>query len=169
MLTRELLLSIAKKWLDHGVRARKPRRRKTIQAIMEDFPLTRKIIFKSARKKYSKATQDNILPLFARWRVIEKTYRMNDPYRYDLEAQKIGSLIASPISKSLIALFFAMEKVRKTKHSLHQDRFQSGCARWRRDGRRHCFTHSSQRKMGSFARRCTRTLAQCQDHIFDLF
>jgi 3-hydroxyacyl-CoA dehydrogenase/enoyl-CoA hydratase/3-hydroxybutyryl-CoA epimerase len=115
---KELLISIAKKWLSHGVRVRKPRRRKAIQAFMEDFPLTRKLIFKSAHKKILKATQGQYPAPVRALEVIEKTYRTNDPYRYDLEAQKIGSLIASPISKSLISLFFAMEKVRKTKHSL---------------------------------------------------
>jgi 3-hydroxyacyl-CoA dehydrogenase/enoyl-CoA hydratase/3-hydroxybutyryl-CoA epimerase len=115
---RELLISIAKKWLDRGPRVRKPRRRSAIQGIIEDFPLTRKLIFKSARKKVLKATQGQYPAPIRALEVIEKTYRTGDPYRYDLEAQKIGSLIASPISKSLIALFFAMEKVRKTKHSL---------------------------------------------------
>lgn len=86
--------------------------------MMENFPLSRKWIFHSARKKIEQATQGQYPAPVRALDVIEKTFRTHDPYRYDLEAQKIGSLIASPISKSLIQIFFAMEKVRKTKHSL---------------------------------------------------
>ena len=115
---KDLLMSIAKNWIAKGVRERKPRRRSFMQRIFEDFPLTRKIIFSSAHKKIMKATNGQYPAPIRALEVIQKTYRSNDPYRYDLEAQKIGSLIASPISKALIQIFFAMEKVRKTKHSL---------------------------------------------------
>jgi len=115
---KDLLLDIAKKWITKGVRKRKARSLGKVQSFMENFPLTRKLIFKSAKKKIYKATQGQYPAPVRALEVIEKTFRTNDPYRYDLEAQKIGSLIASPISKSLIQIFFAMEKVRKTKHSL---------------------------------------------------
>jgi 3-hydroxyacyl-CoA dehydrogenase/enoyl-CoA hydratase/3-hydroxybutyryl-CoA epimerase len=115
---KDLLLSIAKQWIAKGLRERKPRNLKLIQKTMENFPLTRKMIFKSARKKILSVTQGQYPAPLRALEVIEKTFRTHDPYRYDLEAQKIGSLIASPISKSLIQIFFAMEKVRKSKHSL---------------------------------------------------
>lgn len=115
---KDLLLSIAKQWVDKGLRQRKPRKLPLIQGVMENFPLTRKLIFKSAHKKILKLTQGQYPAPLRALEVLEKTFRTNDPYRYDLEAQKIGSLIASPISKSLIQIFFAMEKVRKSKHSL---------------------------------------------------
>lgn len=115
---RDLLIDIAKEWLSKGMRVRKPRKRKFIQAFMEDFGLTRKWIYSSARKKILKATQGHYPAPIRALEVIEKTYKIPDPYRYDLEAQKIGSLIASSISKSLIGIFLATERIRKTQHSV---------------------------------------------------
>lgn len=115
---KELLIRVAKEWIDKGTRNRKPRRQGKLQSFMEKFPPTKKWIFKSAHKKIIKATNGQYPAPVRALEVIEKTFNTNDPYRYNLEAQKIGSLIASPISKALIQLFFATERVRKTKHSL---------------------------------------------------
>lgn len=115
---KEQLLKVAKEWIAKGTRERKPRKLGGIQSIMEKFPLTKKFIFKSAHKKIMQATNGQYPAPVRALEVIEKTFNSNDPYRYNLEAQKIGSLIASPISKSLIQLFMATERVRKTKHSL---------------------------------------------------
>jgi 3-hydroxyacyl-CoA dehydrogenase/enoyl-CoA hydratase/3-hydroxybutyryl-CoA epimerase len=115
---KELLISVAKKWIDKGTRLRKPRKQKFATKVMEKFPLTRKWIFHSAHKKIMAATQGHYPAPIRALEVIQKTFNTHDNFRYDLEAQKIGSLIASPISKSLIGLFQATEKIRKTQHSL---------------------------------------------------
>ena len=115
---KDLLVSIAKDWIAKGLRKRKPRKRKAIQGFMEDFGPTKKWIFRSAKKKILQATQGHYPAPLRALEVIERTYRIPDPYSYDLEAQKIGSLIASSISKSLIQIFLATERIRKTQHSV---------------------------------------------------
>lgn len=115
---RDLLIRIAKQWIAKGVRKRKPYKRGKVAGLFENFGLTRKWIYHSARKKITALTQGHYPAPLRALDVIEKTYHIPDPYRYDLEAQKIGSLIASNISKSLIQIFLATEKIRKTQYSL---------------------------------------------------
>ncbi len=118
VVPKELLLKVAKEWIAKGTRKRHPRKLSGLKSAIEKFPLTKALIFKSAHKKIMQATSGQYPAPVRALEVIEKTFNSKDPYRYNLEAQKIGSLIASPISKSLIQLFMATERVRKTKHSL---------------------------------------------------
>ena len=115
---RELLLDIARKWIGKGLRPRKPYKRSRFQGFLEDFGPTRKLIFKMAKKKVMQVTKGHYPAPVRALEVVEKTYKTQDPFRYDLEAQKLGSLVASNISKSLIQIFLATENIRKTKYSI---------------------------------------------------
>ncbi len=117
MAGSQILEGVAQNWLAKGCRSRKPHRLTFVQKLMEAFPLTRKMAFKKARATVMKQTQGVYPAPLVALEVLEKTYRSSDLFRYDLEAKKVGELVANPVSKALINLFLSTEEIRRTEFS----------------------------------------------------
>ncbi len=114
----EILENVAREWLKKKPRLRRPIRQSFLFHTMEFLPPLRRWIFSNARKKTWASTLGFYPAPLAAIDVLEKTYKSNNAFSYDLESQKVGGLITSPISKSLIALFLATEEIRRQRLSV---------------------------------------------------
>jgi 3-hydroxyacyl-CoA dehydrogenase/enoyl-CoA hydratase/3-hydroxybutyryl-CoA epimerase len=113
-----LLLDVAQQWLAKGKRKPFPYKQKFWQRKLEALKPVQKIILNQAGKAVMAKTKGQYPAPLQALEVIEKTFGQDDPFSYDLEAQKLGSLVASPICKSLVGLFQWTEAIKKTKPSL---------------------------------------------------
>lgn len=113
-----LLLETAKKWISLGKRKAYPYRQPKWKTMLEGLKPVQKFIFAQAKKTVLKKTGGNYPAPLQALDVIQKTFRKTDAFAYDYEAQKLGSLVASPICKALVGLFQATEEIKKTTLSL---------------------------------------------------
>lgn len=113
-----LLLETAKKWISIGKRKPHPYKLSKVQKFAQSLPPVQKFIYKQAKKSVLKKTDGNYPAPLQALDVIQKTFKKTDPFTYDYEAQKLGSLVASPICKSLVQLFQWTEDIKKTSLSL---------------------------------------------------
>ncbi|MCB0326218.1 MAG: enoyl-CoA hydratase/isomerase family protein [Bdellovibrionales bacterium] len=109
----ELLIEVGQSWIRKTPSLTQPRKIRGISLWMEKFSLTRNFILSQAKKQALKTTRGHYPAPIQAIEVLGKTYGEEEIYSYDVEAQKVGSLVASPISKSLIKLFFATENIKK--------------------------------------------------------
>jgi 3-hydroxyacyl-CoA dehydrogenase/enoyl-CoA hydratase/3-hydroxybutyryl-CoA epimerase len=106
----ELLRELSKKdW-------RKPKRRRApgfLGWLLEGNPLGRRVVFRQARKTVMARSHGHYPAPLKALDVIRRAWKMPLQKALELEAEEAGDLIVSPISKSLIHLFFLSEKAKK--------------------------------------------------------
>lgn len=108
-----LLFKAALKWIKKGTRKARPYKLPKAQQWLERFPPFQKIVFSKAKKNVLKKTQGHYPAPLKALDVIEKTFGKHDPHGFDIEAEKLGRLAASPTCKSLVALLQATENIKK--------------------------------------------------------
>ncbi|MCB0272692.1 MAG: enoyl-CoA hydratase/isomerase family protein [Bdellovibrionales bacterium] len=113
-----LLLETAKKWISVGKRKAFPYKQPLLLRFLERIKPVQKIIYHLAKKSIIQKTGGNYPAPLQALDVIQKTFRKTDAFSYDLEAQKLGSLVASPICKSLVQMFQWTEEIKKTSLDL---------------------------------------------------
>ncbi|MEZ4820062.1 MAG: enoyl-CoA hydratase-related protein [Bdellovibrionota bacterium] len=129
-----LLLETAKKWIGLGKRKASTYKLSKLQRLAESVPAVQKLMYHKARKSVLQKTGGNYPAPLQALDVIEKTFKKTDAFTYDYEAQKLGSLVASPICKSLVQLFRWTEEIKKPRspcpHSLYVKRLSLELASW---------------------------------------
>ena len=104
---KEVLAGKAKKYTTN----RKPKG--AVNMALEKNPLGRKLIFSQAEKTIRKKTHGHYpAPLLA-LQVIKQTYGKSLQKGLEKEARALGKLIATPISKNLVRIFFWTEEIKK--------------------------------------------------------
>ncbi|MEZ4703755.1 MAG: 3-hydroxyacyl-CoA dehydrogenase NAD-binding domain-containing protein [Bdellovibrionota bacterium] len=114
----EMLFEVGKQWIERAPKLARPHRLSTLQKGLERFKPTRNFILSQAKKQALHVSRGHYPAPLQAIDVLKQTYGEEEIYSYDLEAQKVGSLIASPISKSLIRLFLSTEEIRKDKGTI---------------------------------------------------
>ncbi len=81
--------------------------------LLEGNPLGRKVVFGQARKTVMARSHGHYPAPLKALDVVRRSWKMPFQKALELEAKEAGDLIVSPISKSLIHLFFLSEKAKK--------------------------------------------------------
>jgi 3-hydroxyacyl-CoA dehydrogenase / enoyl-CoA hydratase / 3-hydroxybutyryl-CoA epimerase len=109
----DVAVSVAKQAIGRprpsGIRAKRPLSMK----ILESFPLTRALIYRTARRNVVAETRGNYPALPAAIDAVRHGLAHGRSAGYENEARTIGSLITSGISKNLINVFFLNEALKK--------------------------------------------------------
>lgn len=105
---RELVLA----WIESGV----PQARDAgvVKKLAEGTRAGRRLVLWQAKRRTLKQTQGNYPAPLVAIRVMGRTASMSLDHALDVEAEAVGELIASPISKNLIHVFHLMEGAKKT-------------------------------------------------------
>jgi 3-hydroxyacyl-CoA dehydrogenase/enoyl-CoA hydratase/3-hydroxybutyryl-CoA epimerase len=111
----EILESVARDLLHRAPRLPLPRKVPPAQKLPLLAPPLRNFVFKKARERAVGETRGFYPAPLAAIDVLEETFGRSKVDGYDLEAQKVGELIASPVSKALIRIFQATESIRKER------------------------------------------------------
>jgi len=114
IVPRVLLFKTALKWIHKGRRTPHPYKLSKLHTFLQKLPPVQKIIFSKAQKNILKKTNGHYPAPLKALDLIQKTFSKDEPLAYDMEAEKLGRLAASPTCKSLVALFQATEKIKKT-------------------------------------------------------
>ncbi len=113
----EALEAVARTWI-RAEKRKKLKKHPLLHQVMERLKPARSWIYKRAREKTIAQTQGHYPAPLAALDVIEDTFRTPQVYGYEIEARKVGELIASPTCKALLHLFLASEEIRKQKGQL---------------------------------------------------
>ena len=98
--------------IDRG-RVRPRRKRPFLARLLEDTAPGRRILFQQARRRVMKQTRGHYPAPLAAIETVRDTLSMPLDRAFEREAEVVGRLIASPVSKNLIHVFFQMEAAKK--------------------------------------------------------
>lgn len=100
--------------IDHG-RLRSPRRKAFLDRLLEDTGPGRTILFRQARQEILRETGGHYPAPLAALRTISASLSLPLDEAFEREADAVGRLIASDVSKNLIHIFNLMEGARKAR------------------------------------------------------
>jgi 3-hydroxyacyl-CoA dehydrogenase/enoyl-CoA hydratase/3-hydroxybutyryl-CoA epimerase len=113
-LSRHAVELVRKLGRDGKYRAERTRRAPGLLGwVLEGNPLGRAIVFRQARKTVMSRTKGHYPAPLEALKVVKRGRRMSLEKALELEADVAGELVASPLSKNLIHLFFLMEDSKK--------------------------------------------------------
>lgn len=83
------------------------------QALLENNPLGRAVLFRQVKKNLLEKTKGFYPAPFKALELIKRTYGKNNPSTFVLESETFGQLAVTEVSKNLIKVFYLNEKFKK--------------------------------------------------------